>query len=144
MRYVKHVLFLLFGTLRKSKACGIYLLNSDKFTDDDFAPADNMNHSSLERDVSLASLPVDITTPQRTVPQSPRKRGSPRLSTSKESSPSHKTPPKEDCQNKRAPTSIAIISPVPVPNKKVKGKCSRQKQHSEILISTPLIERKKK
>lgn len=81
------------------------------------APADNMNHSNLERDVSLASLPVDITTPQRTVTQSLRKQKSPRPSNSKESPPSHKTPSKEDLQNDRAHTSITIISPVPVPNK---------------------------
>lgn len=86
------------------QACSTFPFNSDKFTEDDFAPADNMKGSCLEKDVSLSSLPIDQAT-SRKAPQSTR-RGpeSPRPSTSKELLPSQKTP-----QNKIHKTNVSIF-----------------------------------
>lgn len=126
------------------KACGIFPLNCDKFTEDDFAPADNLN-SNLDRDISSEpknkSLPPPLdqrTSPQMAIRSSTRDE-SPQPSTSKQLPPIHRTPTKQNSPKQRQHISITLISPVPVPTKKSK-KNSRQKQHSEILTSTPLKE----
>lgn len=126
------------------QVCGIFPLNSDKFTEDDFAPANNMNRFSLDRDVSFEPPLIDQPTSPRTATQSsripPLPSPSPQPSTSKQSPAGHTTPPIQDSPHKHSYIPIALISPVPVPKNKINRKYSRQKQHSEILTSTPLKE----
>lgn len=90
-----------------------------------------MKDSGLQEDGFLSSLPLDEATLPRITTKSTREEPeSPRASISRVTSKSQDTP-------KSPHISTFLIYYIPVPSNKIQRTCRRQKQHFEILTSTP-------
>lgn len=112
-------------------AAGIFPMNPEKFTEDDFAPAENFNSSlqSLEGSPSCRE-----STPPKIIKDNENSKSSQQPSTS------YQIPVQAQEQTYFLPdlTPVAKILPIPRSTKIQMGKKGREKQHSEVLTSTPM------
>ncbi|XP_030767529.1 uncharacterized protein LOC115891239 [Sitophilus oryzae] len=109
-------------------AAGIFPLNPEKFTEDDFTPAESFNSGSQEE--NLYGSPQRNGTPI-TAPLVQRK--SPQPSTSRQSPP----PDKQLLYFDPEPITVAQVLPIPKAKGTTIRKNMREKQHSQIITSTP-------
>ncbi|KAB0795413.1 hypothetical protein PPYR_12252 [Photinus pyralis] len=115
-------------------AAGIYPLNSEKFSEEDFAPADSFMSEQPLKEIQLHQSPSSKHLPQELSPQP---------STSTQSVPllpsTSKQPVPSATELYFIPEQIPISTLLPVPKAQAKKieKNVRKKQHSEVLTSTP-------
>lgn len=117
-------------------AAGICPLNPEKFDENDFAPAENfIDNATLE--INSPSTPPKEKTPIREHPSSPQPCTSRQAILEEQNQELYFTPSAQPLTASEGSTSVTKLLPIPKSKGLLPRKNVREKQHSEILTSTP-------